>query len=174
MRLGLSTPTSFLPITAYAASHNTAPSSKKVPKTVFLGVKSASKPIDTGASSSCFDSETKVTPTTAQLTAAQVLRPMRSPKNAQLIKATAAGIVAITTPAVTAPVMLTPNSMQIENKKLPKNDSRNSRRLVWPVIGASSTGFFSQCNMAAPPIPKRSQASKKTGRAATSGLDKAT
>ena len=174
MRLGPSAPTSFLPITAYAASQNTAPSSKKVPQSSFLGAKLASRPIKSCASSSCFDSETRATPTTAHPTAAQMRTPMRSPRNAQLITATAAGIVAITTPAATALVMLTPNSMQMENRKLPKNDSRNSNRLVWDVKGASPRGFFSQCSIAAPPMPKRSQASKKTGRAATSGLDKAT
>ncbi len=174
MRLGLSAPTSFLPITAYAASQNTAPSSKKVPNILFLGVKLSSRPMESGVICSCFDSDTSVTPTTAQTTAAQVRRPIRSFRNVQLIKATAAGIVAITTPAATALVMLMPNSMQIENKKLPKNDSKNSKRLVWGVIGTSLAGFFSQCSIAAPPMPKRSQASRKTGRATTSGLDKAT
>ena len=78
------------------------------------------------------------------------------------------------TPAATALVMLTPNSMQIENKKLPRKDSRNSSFWVWPLIGVSCAGFFSQCSIAMPPIPNRSQASRNTGSAATSGLDSAT
>ena len=41
-----------------------------------------------------------------------------------------AGIAAMITPADTALVRLTPNSMQIENRKLPRKDSRNSSRRV--------------------------------------------
>ena len=51
---------------------------------------------------------------------------MRSRKMTQLINATTAGIAAMMTPADTALVMLTPNNMQMENRKLPKNDCRNS------------------------------------------------
>ena len=78
------------------------------------------------------------------------------------------------TPAETALVMLTPNSMQMENRKLPRNDSRNTSRLVCADIGASPAGLRSQCSMARPPMPKRSQASRNTGIAAASGLDRAT
>ena len=113
-------------------------------------------------------------PSTAQATAAQTRPLMRSRKKTQLSSATVAGIAAMITPAATALVMLTPNSMQIENKKLPRNDSKNTNQRVCDVIGASPTGFFSQCAIASPPMPKRSQASKNTGIAATSGLDKAT
>ena len=78
------------------------------------------------------------------------------------------------TPAETALVMLTPKSMQIENMKLPRKDSRKISLRVVGVIGASFAGLRSQCNMPNPPMPKRSQASRKTGRAATRGLDRAT
>ena len=47
-------------------------------------------------------------PTTAQSTAIQVRGATRSPKNAQPINATAAGMAAMVTPAETASVRLTP------------------------------------------------------------------
>ncbi len=78
------------------------------------------------------------------------------------------------TPAATALVMLTPYNMQIEKRKLPRNDSKNTSCFVCCVMGASSAGFLSQCSMAAPPMPKRSHASRKTGKTATNGLDSAT
>ena len=90
------------------------------------------------------------------------------------MSATTAGIEAMITPADTALVMLTPNSMQIENRKLPRKDSRNTSLRVWAVMGASPNGLRSQCSMASPPMPKRSQASRNTGIAATKGLDSAT
>ena len=77
-------------------------------------------------------------------------------------------------PADTALVMLTPYSMQIENKKLPSSDSTNTSRRVWALIGASSAGRLSQPAMATAPMAKRSQASSSTGNAAASGLDRAT
>ena len=80
----------------------------------------------------------------------------------------------MTTPAETALVMLTPNSMQMENRKLPRNDSRNSSRRVRPESGGSSAGLRSQGSIATAAMPKRIQASRNTGRAATSGLDSAT
>ena len=76
------------------------------------------------------------------------------------------------TPAATALVMLTPNSMQIENRKLPRNDSTKSKRLVLELMGISVAGFLSQCSIAAPPMPKRNQASKKTGMTAISEFAK--
>ena len=88
--------------------------------------------------------------------------------------ATTAGIDAMITPADTALVRLTPNSMQIENRKLPRKDSRNTRPRVRGVIGGSSGGRRSQCGIASAAMPKRSQASSSTGNAATSGLDRAT
>ena len=57
-------------------------------------------------------------------------RVMRSRRNIQLPSATTAGIDAMITPADTALVRLTPNSMQIENRKLPRKDSRNTRPRV--------------------------------------------
>ena len=78
------------------------------------------------------------------------------------------------TPADTALVMLTPVIMQIENRKLPRNDSRKTSIRVLRVSGASFAGFRIQRNMATAPIPKRNQANKNTGKAATSGLVSAT
>ena len=69
-------------------------------------------------------------PNAAQATAPQMRKPMRSRRNAQLMSATTAGIEAMITPADTALVMLTPNSMQMENRKLPRKDSRNTSLLV--------------------------------------------
>jgi hypothetical protein len=99
---------------------------------------------------------------------------MRSRRKRKLATAIAAGIDAMITPADTALVRLTPNSMQIENMKLPRNDSRNTRPRVRGVMGGSSGGRRSQCGMARAAMPKRSQASSSTGKAATSGLDSAT
>ena len=62
--------------------------------------------------------------------AAQMRGTMRSRRNAQLSSATTAGIEAMMTPADTALVRLTPNSMQMENRKLPRKDSRNTSRRV--------------------------------------------
>ncbi len=78
------------------------------------------------------------------------------------------------TPADTALVRLTPNSMQIENMKLPRNDSRNTSQRVRAVIGGSSGVRLSQCGMASAAMPKRSHASSSTGKAATRGLERAT
>ena len=68
----------------------------------------------------------------------------------------------------------TPNNMKMENRKLPRKDSRNSSRRVWLEISGSPAGFFSQFHMATPPMPKRNQASRNTGNTSTKGLDKAT
>ena len=78
------------------------------------------------------------------------------------------------TPADTALVMLTPKSMQMEKRKLPRNDSRKTRRFVCADMGGSFAGLRSQWSIARPPMPKRIHASRKTGMAATSGLDSAT
>ncbi len=67
-------------------------------------------------------------PTTARPTAAQVRRGTRSFRKNQLITATAAGMPAMVTPAVTALVSPTPEIMHSVNRKLPRNDSRNSSR----------------------------------------------
>ena len=51
---------------------------------------------------------------------------MRSPRKMRDSSATAAGMAAMTTPAATAEVSITPKSMQIENRKLPRKLSQNS------------------------------------------------
>ena len=99
---------------------------------------------------------------------------MRSRRNTQLNKATTLGIAAMMTPADTAVVMLTPHNMHTVNKKFPRNDSRNTNRLVLVLRGGSSLGRRSQCGMARAPMPKRNQASNATGNTATMGFDKAT
>jgi hypothetical protein len=70
--------------------------------------------------------------------------------------------------------MLTPKSMQIENKKLPKNDSMKTSSFVRELIIGSLVGFFNQCIIANPPMPKRSHASKNTGNTMVSGFESAT
>ena len=113
-------------------------------------------------------------PTTAHATPAHTRGATRSRKNSQLSTATAAGMAARMTPAETALVSLTPVIMHTVKRKLPRNDSRNSKRRVRGVNGGSLAGFFSQCSMATPPMPKRNQASKSTGKISASGLDSAT
>ena len=95
-------------------------------------------------------------------------------RNNQLMMATTAGMLAMMTPAETALVMLTPNNMQMENRKLPKKDSRNTSLRIDADMGGSSAGRRSQGNMATAAMPKRNHAKRNTGKAATSGLDKAT
>ena len=112
-------------------------------------------------------------PKAAQAIAAQTRRLMRSPRKSQLISATTAGMDAMMTPAEIALVMLTPYSMQIVNRKLPRKDSTKTSFLVAQVMDGSETGFASQCGIAKPPMAKRSQASNMTGRTATRGLARA-
>jgi len=97
-----------------------------------------------------------------------------SRRNNQLARATAAGIEAKMTPAETALVRLTPYSMHIENRKLPRNDSVKTSTRVRRVMTGSCNGRFSQCGMATAAMPKRSQANSNTGKTATSGFDNAT
>jgi hypothetical protein len=104
----------------------------------------------------------------------QIRTPIRSLRKYQLISAETAGMAAKMTPADTALVMLTPKSMQIEKRKFPKKDSKNKSPLVRRSIGSSDVGFFSHPAIATAAIPKRSQANKKTGIAATRGLESAT
>ena len=78
------------------------------------------------------------------------------------------------TPAETAVVSLTPEIMNTVNRKLPRKDSKNTSPRVWRVSGGSSAGLRSQCAMATPPMPKRSQASRKTGNTTARGLVSAT
>ncbi len=110
----------------------------------------------------------------AQLAASFIRVLIFSPRNSQLINAIIAGMPARMTPADTAVVMLTPYNMQIENRKLPTNDSRNSRVRTWGVIAASWAGLRNQGSIATAAMPKRIQPSRNTGRAATSGLESAT
>ena len=79
------------------------------------------------------------------------------------------------TPAASAELWRTPNSMQIENRKLPKNDSRKSRRWRARVERAPrSAGRRSHGAIATAAIAKRSQASRKTGKTMTSAFEKPT
>jgi hypothetical protein len=64
--------------------------------------------------------------------------------------------------------------MQIENRKLPRKLSQKSSTRSRRVSGASPAGRRSQVSMATVAIPKRSQASRNTGRAATSSFDRPT
>ena len=113
-------------------------------------------------------------PSTAQTTAIQVRVAIFSRRNSQLMTATQAGMEAMITPAEVALVRLTPEIMQMVNRKLPKSDCRNSSPRVCVVIGGSSGVLRSQCGMATTPMPKRSQASRKIGNVAASGFDNAT
>jgi len=89
-------------------------------------------------------------PNALHTTAAQV-RVLIFFQDTQLISATTAGMAAMMTLADTAVVILTPNSMQIEKRKLPKErfEKRNFR--VAGVMGNSSAGRLSQCRVAEPP-----------------------
>ena len=77
-----------------------------------------------------FDAEYKAIPTAAQVIPAQFLQSIRSFKNIQLRSATTAGMADMMMPAATAVVNRMPNSMHTENKKFPRNDSRNNSFLV--------------------------------------------
>ncbi|MCY1367302.1 hypothetical protein D9M69_542310 [compost metagenome] len=113
-------------------------------------------------------------PSAAQAMARPMRTVMRSRRKSQLATATTAGIDAMITPADTALVRLTPNSMQIENRKLPRKDSRKTSPRVRVLMGGSSGLRWSQWGMASAAMPKRSHASSSTGKAATSGLERAT
>ena len=113
-------------------------------------------------------------PNALHTTAAQVRVLIFSFRNTQLISATTAGMAAMITPAETAVVMLTPKSMQIEKRKLPKKDSRKRYFRVAGDMGNSSAGRLSQCRVAKPPMPNRNHANKNTGSTSTKGLDSAT
>ncbi len=80
----------------------------------------------------------------------------------------------MTTPAASAEVCSTPNSMQTENSTLPNRLCRNSSRRSLRVVGASQGSRRSQCSIAGAAIAKRSQASRKTGNTASSSLDSPT
>jgi hypothetical protein len=67
-----------------------------------------------------------------------------------------------------------PDSMNTENRKLPRKDIRNSQRCSVPVSGASPGARRVHGAIATAPIAKRRNASANTGNAATSGFDRAT
>ena len=78
------------------------------------------------------------------------------------------------TPAASAVLWRMPNSMQIENRKLPKNDSTKSRRRLRESSGASPAGRRSHGAIATAAIAKRMPASRKTGKTMTSAFEKPT
>ena len=88
--------------------------------------------------------------------------------------ATTAGIAAMITPAASAEVRATPNSMHTENRKLPKKDSRNSSQRSCGLSRASPGWRFTQPAMATAAMPKRSQASRKIGSTSTRIFDRPT
>ena len=120
------------------------------------------------------DRVSTTTPATASDTAAQTRAPSRSRSTAQDSSATTAGSVARMTPAAAAEVSATPDSIRIENRKLPNSDCTNSVPISERFSGASPGRLRSQGSIATAPMPKRSQASRKTGSAAVSGLLSAT
>src|SRR3546814_17319774 len=103
-------------------------------------------------------------PKAPQATAAQMRGPICSFRKIQLITATMAGIADIITPADTAPVRLTPSIMQSVNRKLPRKDSRKINLRVCGDRTGSVLGLRKQRNMAIPPLPKRNQTRRNTGR----------
>ena len=78
------------------------------------------------------------------------------------------------TPAASAEVSATPNSMHTENRKFPKKDSRNSNCRSWRDSGASAGGRVTHPAIATAAMPKRSPASRNTGNTATSTFDRPT
>ena len=79
------------------------------------------------------------------------------------------------TPAASAEVSATPNSMQIENRKLPRKrlaEQQHAGRAR--DSGASPGARRSQRGIATAAMPKRSQASRNTGNTTTSSLDRPT
>lgn len=100
-------------------------------------------------------------------------RPARSPSNHHDNSATSGGSAAITTPAAEAEVRATPESMKIENRKLPKKDWANKVRQIDGPSGASSRGRFIQGIITTAAMAKRSHASRKTGNAADKGFESA-
>ncbi len=77
------------------------------------------------------------------------------------------------TPAATALVRLTPNSMQMENRKLPRKDSRNSRRAVCRLMGISSAGF-QPAQRGRTAYAKTQPGEQEGGQGGDQGLDSAT
>src|SRR5450830_493161 len=141
MRLGLSTAVNFLPITAYDASQTTAANTSRLPSQACCAA-----PLSSPDATLCLASDNKPIPSAPQATASHTRTPMRSRRKIQLNKATTAGITDMMTPADTALVMLTPVIMQIENRKLPRNDSRNTSNFLFSICmitGVSMTSAVS-------------------------------
>jgi hypothetical protein len=99
---------------------------------------------------------------------------MRSPSSAHDSKATTTGSALITRPAAVAEVSATPQSMQIENRKLPKKDCRKSCRDSKRLSGGSVAPRQVHGSSATAAIAKRKSASAKIGNSAVSGLTSAT
>ncbi len=78
------------------------------------------------------------------------------------------------TPAASAELERMPNSMQIENRKLPKNDSRKSSRCPRESSTASAAGRRSHGTIASAAMAKRIPASRNTGKTITSAFEKPT
>ena len=113
-------------------------------------------------------------PPMAQAMPSPVRSLMRSPRMAKESRATTAGMAAMMTPAASAVLRTMPNSMQIENRKLPKNDSRKSSRRERASRAGSPAGRRSQPAITTAAMPKRIQASRKTGKTMTSAFEKPT
>ncbi len=123
---------------------------------------------DVPAATSPRVSASNTTPATARMIAPSVRGVSRSCRKIRDRMATAAGMPAMMTPALIALASRMPNSMQMENRKLPRKDSRNSRPRVRRSRGGAPGAARSQCAMATAAMPKRNQASRNTGKVATS------
>ncbi len=123
---------------------------------------------------SCRARETSAIPPTAQAMPAATCPLLRSRRATHDISATIAGMAAMMTPAASAEVSATPKSMKMEKRKLPKKDSKKSSVRSRRLSGASPGWRLTHEAMATAAMPKRSQASRKTGKTSTSVLESAT
>ena len=98
----------------------------------------------------------------------------RSLNTITLSMATTTGSIDKMMPAAMALVWLTPYSMQIEKRKLPRKDSRNSSPFIRRFKTGSCSGLRNQWGTAKAPITKRNQAKANTPNTLTKGLAKAT
>jgi hypothetical protein len=78
------------------------------------------------------------------------------------------------TPAAVAVVSAMPLNIQIENRKLPKKESKKKRRLSVRVNGSSPCARNVHGSIATEAIANRKNARANTGMTATSGFDSAT
>jgi hypothetical protein len=113
-------------------------------------------------------------PAMANTMPAATLGAMRSRRNTSESSATTPGIAAMITPAARAEDRAIPNSMQMEKRKLPRNDSRKSSLRSCTLSGASFGARFTHVTIATAAMPNRSHASRKTGKTTTSSLDSPT